>query len=164
MVESALSSLQPEWAAKAACSGYPEAIFFPKPNQLKKIAKAKSICRKCPVRLECRDWAIEMKTSEGIFGGFTPEERELYLAIFSSSYVPENTSQTSNECTQEDPLPYTASSPFSLCIPTPEQPHRPSTFVLELTASTEDLQHNPAELEIEGLRVVSSQTFVLQVP
>jgi WhiB family redox-sensing transcriptional regulator len=33
------------------------------------------ICRSCPVRTECLDWAVSTGQHEGVWGGMTPEER-----------------------------------------------------------------------------------------
>lgn len=38
---------------------------------------AKAICKACPVRQECFDWAMERPTQEGIAGGLTAYERLL---------------------------------------------------------------------------------------
>jgi WhiB family transcriptional regulator, redox-sensing transcriptional regulator len=39
------------------------------------IARAKAICRECPVREECLRAAMDGREKIGIWGGFTPEER-----------------------------------------------------------------------------------------
>lgn len=36
---------------------------------------AKSMCQKCPVRVQCRDYALSTKVS-GIWGGMTEAERQ----------------------------------------------------------------------------------------
>ena len=35
-----------------------------------------SVCRLCPVRTNCLEWALEWNFTDGFFGGFTPEQRE----------------------------------------------------------------------------------------
>ena len=38
---------------------------------------AKEICKGCEVQRECLDFAVITKSDEGIFGGYTPQERKL---------------------------------------------------------------------------------------
>lgn len=38
-------------------------------------AYAISICRRCPVRDACLDWAMRAEESHGIWGGTTPRDR-----------------------------------------------------------------------------------------
>ncbi len=37
--------------------------------------RAKAVCRACPVRRECLDWAVEANERAGVWGGTTPDER-----------------------------------------------------------------------------------------
>ena len=39
---------------------------------------ATSICRACPVRMDCLTEAIRMHIPDGIFGGLTPSQRTRY--------------------------------------------------------------------------------------
>lgn len=39
------------------------------------VAEAKAVCATCPVIAECRTYAREVRETEGIWGGETPEER-----------------------------------------------------------------------------------------
>ncbi|WP_416484262.1 WhiB family transcriptional regulator [Streptomyces sp. CL12] len=50
-------------------------IFFPEPEEIDKIATAKSLCGQCPVRRVCLDAALEGGDIHGIRGGTTEEER-----------------------------------------------------------------------------------------
>lgn len=51
-------------------------IFFPPSEQMvSAVRAAKEICRQCPARIECRDWAVETNQAYGIWGGTTWEER-----------------------------------------------------------------------------------------
>lgn len=47
-------------------------------------ATARSLCRQCPVRQDCLDYAVSHETigfrRYGMFGGMTPAERERYAA------------------------------------------------------------------------------------
>jgi len=71
------------WRAKAACKGLPLEWFFPDAEDATKIAtviaRAKRVCARCEVQLDCREYAINAAiefTSDlyGIWGGLTQSE------------------------------------------------------------------------------------------
>jgi WhiB family transcriptional regulator, redox-sensing transcriptional regulator len=73
-----------EWRASAACRGLDPEIFFPittttgasAATQLEdQIEAAKSICRTCPVQIECLEYALTTNQEAGIWGGADEEER-----------------------------------------------------------------------------------------
>jgi hypothetical protein len=45
-----------EWIKKAACRGMDTNIFFPERGDNRSVTLAKSICSKCPVQTECREY------------------------------------------------------------------------------------------------------------
>lgn len=61
----------------AACRGVDTEIFFPSKGgtSVAIVAAAKAVCRDCPVRRRCLDYALEMHEQHGIWGGFTTDER-----------------------------------------------------------------------------------------
>jgi WhiB family transcriptional regulator, redox-sensing transcriptional regulator len=62
------------WRHLALCSGHPErGCWFPDDDG--DPVKAVAICRVCPVRAECLDFAITTGQSEGVWGGATPSQR-----------------------------------------------------------------------------------------
>jgi WhiB family redox-sensing transcriptional regulator len=67
----------PDWTLKAACRGmfsrHESELFFDYGVDKRKIGRAKSVCRGCPVRLECLTENLEVPY--GIFGGLTEGER-----------------------------------------------------------------------------------------
>lgn len=68
------------WQEDAACKPNDEypvdpEWFFPDPDETEKIAKAKALCTRCPVRRTCLDAALETGDTNGIRGGLTEEER-----------------------------------------------------------------------------------------
>jgi WhiB family redox-sensing transcriptional regulator len=64
------------WREGAACIDVVDEVsFFPEPEDLVGIARAKAVCAGCPVADECLSWSIETNQSEGIWGGHTPKER-----------------------------------------------------------------------------------------
>lgn len=70
--------LQPvEWQERSACAGLPTDLFFPeltekgkRPHQYPEVVEAVGVCRSCPVRRDCEDYAEETRVEYGIWGGF----------------------------------------------------------------------------------------------
>ena len=71
------------WQAKAACRGPQAVVFFPpstferKEQKLEREARAKGICRECPVVDACLEFAVRIKEPHGIWGGRNEVERRL---------------------------------------------------------------------------------------
>ncbi len=64
---------QPAWQDLGACQNAdPEAWF---PEQGGPTALAKDICRRCEVRTDCLEYALENREQHGIWGGLTERER-----------------------------------------------------------------------------------------
>lgn len=62
-----------DWRAQALCArGKPELWFSPGAIEHQ---EAKRICRDCPVRAECLQYAMETPVDHGIWGGLTERER-----------------------------------------------------------------------------------------
>ena len=73
------------WQQRAACRGPDTWLFFP-PNHFERKdekeareARAKAVCRTCPVRIECLDYALRIREPYGIWGGLTELERREVL-------------------------------------------------------------------------------------
>lgn len=62
------------WQKRAYCLYEDPEIFFPERGHNAKIAR--EICRHCPVKTECLEYADRSKCDYGMFGGLTPKERE----------------------------------------------------------------------------------------
>lgn len=69
------------WADQGACKDHPHEDWFPyygmSSNQWKGTARARIVCRTCPVLHECREHAI-LHEPFGTWGGMTAEERDIY--------------------------------------------------------------------------------------
>lgn len=67
-----------DWRHRAACADSDPELFFPigtsGPAQLQ-ITEAKAICRRCPVIMQCLNWALSTGQDSGIWGGMTEDER-----------------------------------------------------------------------------------------
>ncbi len=73
------------WQYRAACRGEDSAWFFA-PSYFEKRAqkdareaKAKRICARCTVRVECLEYALRIRESHGIWGGLNEMERRAIL-------------------------------------------------------------------------------------
>ncbi len=63
------------------CQEAPD-LFFPEDHPQKQIRDAsteaaKTLCKKCPIQLECLTYAVQAKEEWGIWGGKTPRERQV---------------------------------------------------------------------------------------
>ena len=70
------------WQARALCRGPQAEMFFPqthaerKEEKLQREDRAKEICRTCPVRPDCLEYAIRIREPHGIWGGLNEVERK----------------------------------------------------------------------------------------
>lgn len=62
------------WATRAACVGLPADWFFPEKKETGRT-QIRAICRSCPVRVECLEWAVTNRIRDGWWGGVPPDER-----------------------------------------------------------------------------------------
>ena len=73
------------WQRKAACRGPESVLFFaptlpePRAERDAREARAKEICRGCDVRVECLEYALQIKEPHGIWGGLNEAERRMLL-------------------------------------------------------------------------------------
>ncbi|MFC9343230.1 WhiB family transcriptional regulator [Streptomyces sp. NPDC057020] len=67
------------WRASAACQDVDPDLFFPVGTgapALVQVEEAKDICRGCPVREACLDWAMDdSRQVTGVWGGLDENER-----------------------------------------------------------------------------------------
>lgn len=66
------------WQNRAQCRGQDPELFFPVGNTgpaMYQIEEAKSVCRKCEVREQCLEWALENGQDHGVWGGMSEDER-----------------------------------------------------------------------------------------
>jgi len=71
------------WRDDAACLNADPDLFFPVGTAglaLDEIARAKRICRACPVQTPCLAWALDLGVASGVWGGTTEDERRAMRA------------------------------------------------------------------------------------
>ncbi|WP_241385103.1 WhiB family transcriptional regulator [Rhodococcus sp. CH91] len=69
-----------QWQIHGACRDADGALFFHPDNERgqareNRVAAAKDVCARCPVRARCLRYALESGERYGIWGGLTEEER-----------------------------------------------------------------------------------------
>ena len=76
------------WQEKASCRGPSSALFFPpthserKEDKDERESRAKAICRTCPVKKPCLEYALRIREPHGIWGGLNElERRDLALRV-----------------------------------------------------------------------------------
>jgi WhiB family redox-sensing transcriptional regulator len=73
------------WHSGAACRRDEAGLFFapskePTAARLAREERAKRVCARCPVLLECREHALLQPEPYGVWGGLTAAERRVVLA------------------------------------------------------------------------------------
>ncbi len=66
------------WRDRAACRDVDPELFFPvgsTGDAVQEIEAAKAVCRTCPVRAECLEFALQANQEAGVWGGASEEER-----------------------------------------------------------------------------------------
>ncbi|MGW1243257.1 WhiB family transcriptional regulator [Streptomyces bobili] len=67
-----------DWRQRAACRHEDPELFFPIGTSgpaLLQTEQAKAVCRRCPVRAQCLEWALKTDQSLGVWGGTSETER-----------------------------------------------------------------------------------------
>ena len=72
------TELVADWRARAACSGYPNTLFFPVSDDADdaNVERAMAVCAVCPVIEDCLEYALETNQRAGIWGGTSERERK----------------------------------------------------------------------------------------
>ena len=78
------------WQQDAACKGEDSSWFFAadaerKGARARREARARAVCRRCPVMEACRAHALRVQEPSGIRGALTEEERTQLLALPESA-------------------------------------------------------------------------------
>ncbi|MGH8909786.1 MAG: WhiB family transcriptional regulator [Egibacteraceae bacterium] len=66
------------WRERAACLDEDPELFFPIGTTgpaIEQAERAKAVCRRCPVRQECLDDALDTGQDAGVWGGMDEDER-----------------------------------------------------------------------------------------
>jgi WhiB family transcriptional regulator, redox-sensing transcriptional regulator len=68
-----------DWQLKGSCRGMDSALFFHTPNERGSARRwreeqAKAVCARCPVVVQCREHALNVEETYGIWGGLGESE------------------------------------------------------------------------------------------
>ncbi|MEU8515060.1 WhiB family transcriptional regulator [Kitasatospora sp. NPDC048722] len=74
-----------DWQLRGLCRETDNALFFHPSGERgaahqAREAAAKAVCAGCPVRIECRRYALQTREPYGVWGGLTEDERQRLLA------------------------------------------------------------------------------------
>ena len=67
-----------DWRHQALCRDEVPELFFPIGTTgpaAAQVDEAKAVCRRCDVRTECLQWALETGQDAGVWGGTSEDER-----------------------------------------------------------------------------------------
>lgn len=65
----------PAWMEQAPCRDADPDLWFPESMDDGDAAAAREVCRDCPVKETCLEYALERCEPAGIWGGLTPAQR-----------------------------------------------------------------------------------------
>jgi WhiB family redox-sensing transcriptional regulator len=71
-----------DWRHRAACRDEDPELFFPIGTSgpaLMQVEEARSVCHRCAVVDECREWSLETGQEAGVWGGLSEDERRAIL-------------------------------------------------------------------------------------
>jgi len=80
-----------DWRSRAACRSAEPELFFPVGTggpALVQTALATAVCRRCPVMIRCRTWALTTGQTAGIWGGLSEDERRVLRRHDSLDLLP----------------------------------------------------------------------------
>jgi hypothetical protein len=69
------SPRRPDWRDQAACTRHEPEDWFPHPTNLAAIDAAKQVCFRCPVMLDCAQYALTTRQETGVWGGLSEGQR-----------------------------------------------------------------------------------------
>ena len=68
-----------DWMLQGACRTHPDVDFFPTDGA--GVAVARRVCARCPVRVQCLDYALSEGVTHGVWGGTSDRERQKLRAL-----------------------------------------------------------------------------------
>lgn len=69
-----VAPVQPVWRGDEPCRDAPE-VFHPEQGDNRSAEVAKWLCRRCPSREQCLEWAVQDPQLEGIHAGTNARQR-----------------------------------------------------------------------------------------
>lgn len=96
-----------DWRGRAECAKYDPDMFIVGSGTAETNQEAAKICRRdCPVRTECRDWAIATKATDAVYGGWIFRGQRIFPCRGEEHLLPRSGEQVPpTEPTEPKPLP-----------------------------------------------------------
>jgi len=81
------------WQEHGLCREADPLLFFHPQNErglarIRRDREAKNVCSRCPVRMECADYAVRAREPYGVWGGLSEEDREVIYARLDTRRYP----------------------------------------------------------------------------
>lgn len=79
--------LNDDWRTRAVCRDEDPELFFPIARTAgwnQQTRDAKRVCARCPVSVECLQWAVETGQRSGVWGGLSEKERKTRYQVRES--------------------------------------------------------------------------------
>ncbi|AGM28155.1 hypothetical protein MABM_17400 [Mycobacteroides abscessus] len=70
-----LSTWELEWQDHAACRGMDTNLWYPERGASRECQLAKAICHDCPVKIQCREYAVSHQEQWGLWGELSLKDR-----------------------------------------------------------------------------------------
>lgn len=77
-----LEFLRERWMERAACADMPCDMFFPSDGA--GVVRAQRVCAKCPVIVQCLEYALKNQVDHGVWGGCSERKRRRILKARAS--------------------------------------------------------------------------------
>lgn len=68
--------MPPAWTEHAVCARVDPDLFFPEKGHEHQSEAAQRICRSCPVKTECLEYALSNREKHGVWGGLPYGQRK----------------------------------------------------------------------------------------
>ena len=69
------ASQSTDWRFHGRCADADPELFFPSHVSRRQATRAKAVCSRCPVQVECLEWALATRQPDGVWGGLDEKER-----------------------------------------------------------------------------------------
>jgi WhiB family redox-sensing transcriptional regulator len=74
-----------DWYDQGVCRGVDPSVFYPEVDNAKTTKNAISICKSCPVRMECLIHAVQNEEYFGVWGGLSARSRMKLIRLIGSN-------------------------------------------------------------------------------
>lgn len=76
MIRGMLKLRREAWMEQALCAQVDPELFYADKGDWALTIRAKLVCQRCPVTIQCLQYAIDNSEMHGVWGGKTPQQRK----------------------------------------------------------------------------------------